>query len=85
MIIDRRAFIQRSVLFAAAPSIAGLLSVSLIAKSPAASLPHLAPPVAGNINVSGAVLKIEGWEQHSDPSGGHALIRINQAWTAAWR
>jgi len=87
MIIGRRTFIQRTVLVAATPTFASLLSLSSTARSHTSPLSHplQLQPAAGGKDMNCTVFKIVGWDRCDDPASDQAWIGINQSWKIAWR
>jgi hypothetical protein len=85
MTIDRRSFIQRTVLLAASPTLAALYPRASIAESPLP--PELSPQATGATDANLVVFKVDGWDYCGArvSNGSEVLVRINQSWRATWR
>ena len=81
MIIDRRSFIEGTL--GTLPMVAALLSTDPTPSSDASLLHHQTSWQAADTN--SIVFKIDGWDSCDTTMDNQILIRINQAWRAAWR
>jgi hypothetical protein len=85
MMIDRRSFIQCTVLAAATPTLATLFPLAPMAE--ASLVPGPSPEAADPTTANCVVFKIDGWD-HCDAelsTGSEVWIRINPSWRSAWR